>query len=43
LKEKGLALSADDLALLSAVLILLGDAFALLSLLKEREEKQKKK
>ena len=43
LKEKGLSLSADDLALLAAVLVLLGDVFALLSLLKEREEKAKEK
>jgi len=32
--------SAEDLALIGAVLVVLGDIFALLSLLKEREEKK---
>lgn len=31
--------SAEDLALIGAVLVVLGDIFALLSLLKEREKK----
>lgn len=36
-------LSAEDLALLAAVVVLLGDFLAFLSLLKERQEKAEKK
>ncbi|MGZ0050767.1 hypothetical protein [Brevibacillus gelatini] len=36
-------LSAEDLALLAAVVVLLGDFLAFLSILKERQEKAEKK
>ncbi|MEJ8548105.1 hypothetical protein [Brevibacillus borstelensis] len=40
-KQSG-GLSADDLALLAAVFVLIGDFLALLALVQERQEKTKK-
>lgn len=40
MKKKTEGLSADDLALIAAVLVIITDAVALLSLLKARKEKK---
>ena len=41
MKEQETSLSADDLAMIAVVFSLLGDLFALMALMKEREEKKK--
>ncbi|CAM5795949.1 hypothetical protein [Brevibacillus borstelensis] len=42
MSQKSEGLSADDLALLAAVIVLIGDILALLALVRERQEKTKK-
>ncbi|NIK75812.1 hypothetical protein FHS15_000912 [Paenibacillus castaneae] len=37
--EQGLGLSADDIALIAGILLVIADAVALLAILKAREEK----
>ncbi|WNF04757.1 hypothetical protein [Brevibacillus borstelensis] len=39
MSQKSEGLSADDLALLAAVIVLIGDILALLALVRERQEK----